>query len=51
MCKVCKRAYPIREGVPVMLVDEDVQADGQRILEEAREGGIDVVIEGDSSAD
>gem|GEM_PF-1451950 len=42
VCKTCKRAYPIREGVPVMLVDEHVQAEGQRILEEARAGGVDV---------
>lgn len=24
ICSVCKRKYPIREGIPVMLVDEAV---------------------------
>ncbi len=51
VCKICKRAYPIREGVPVMLIDEHVQAEGQRILDEARAGGIDVVIAPEPSDD
>jgi len=24
ICSVCKRKYPIREGIPVMLVDEAI---------------------------
>jgi uncharacterized protein YbaR (Trm112 family) len=32
VCRVCARAYPISEGIPVMLVDERVQADGAKVL-------------------
>lgn len=28
VCSACKRKYPIREGIPVMLVDEAVIDDG-----------------------
>jgi uncharacterized protein YbaR (Trm112 family) len=27
VCDVCKRRYPIRDGIPVMLVDEAVQGE------------------------
>jgi uncharacterized protein YbaR (Trm112 family) len=40
VCRTCGRAYPIREGVPVMLLDEKVQAEGQRLAEEATAAGL-----------
>lgn len=40
VCRSCGRAYPIREGVPVMLLDERVQVEGKKILEEARAAGL-----------
>lgn len=40
VCKTCGRAYPIHEGIPVMLLDERVQTEGKRLVDEAKREGL-----------
>jgi uncharacterized protein len=43
ICPACRKAYPIRDGIPVMLIDEAEAVDDaehERLLAEAESQGI-----------
>jgi len=40
VCKSCGRAFPIHEGIPVMLLDDRVQVEGKRLADEAKREGL-----------